>query len=65
MGSDGKLVNGKESPCVCKQIAEEFYMCAIFVIVLCLLTICRILQFIFYFRVLITPNLFGSLLQLD
>ena len=58
MGSDGKLVNGKVSPCVCKQIAKEFYICAVIVIALCLLTICRILQFIFYSSVSITSNLF-------
>ena len=47
MTVNGKLVNGKVSPCVCKQIPSQFYICAVIIILLCFLTIYRI---IFYFR---------------
>ena len=43
MGIDGKLVNGKESLCVCKQFAKKFYICAAIMIALLVFTIYRII----------------------
>ena len=52
MGIDGKLVNEKESLCVCKQIATKFYIFAAIIIVLFFFTMFRI---IFYFRIFYKP----------
>ena len=52
MGIDGKLVNGKQSLCVCKQIATKFYICAAIIIALFFFTIYRI---IFCFRIVYRP----------
>ena len=43
MHSDGKLRNGKLSPCVCKWIKTEFYFCLLTILVLAFITFYQIL----------------------
>ena len=43
MHNDGKLRNGKLSPCVCKRIKNEFYFCVLIIIILAFITVYQIM----------------------